>query len=178
MSPKVLNILLLAMSYVLYSYVITPLYFGGNGLIPLGESVPSLVKKNNNYDSTLIGVDKIIKDANDTRKQYDEITKEDKDKMYVMIPTSINDIKFMKELTLSVLDTGIPLDSMSIKDKGNGEYAVSFSVLTTYTKFKMYMNYWENSLRLYSLKSVTFSPGKTEDSEIKFNVELSTYYMK
>lgn len=178
MSPKVLNIFLLVISYILYSYVVSPLYFGKESVISFGENVPALIKLNNTYDATLSEVEVIIKGAKDAKAQYESISSDDRKNMLIMVPESIDEIKLMKELTLSVVDTGIPLDGMAVKEKGGGEYAVSFSVITTYTKFKMYMNYWENSMRLYSLKSVSFNPGKTEDDEIKFSVELSTYYMK
>ncbi len=95
-----------------------------------------------------------------------------------MVPISVNEIKLMSELTNIGLKSGVPIENMGIKDKGSGVYSVSFSVVTTYTNFKRVIAIWEKNMRLFTLESVSFIPGKTEEEPIKFSVELSTYYMK
>lgn len=182
MSPKILNSLLLLISFIMYNKVIDPLYFGSESpFFNPEENVPSLVKKIDTYDATIKEVKNIINKATEAKKQYEAISVEDKKKMLLMVPTSIDDIKLLKELTLSgdpEKGTGLPIDNLGAKDKTNGEYSVSFSVLTTYDNFKKYMEYWENSLRLYTINSITFGPGKTEDDVIKFTIDMTTYYMK
>lgn len=178
MSPKLLNILLLISSLVMYYYVVNPLYSGADmGLISPDKSIQKLVEERNTYKKTIEVVPDIIKKAKDTKKQYDELLEEDRKKILVMVPVAVNDIKLMSEVTNIGAKSGVVLDSMGIKDKG-GEYSVSFSVTTTYTNFKNIMKYWEKSMRLFNLQSVSFSPGKTPEDIVKFNIELSTYYMK
>lgn len=179
MTPKLLNILLIVLSWLLYSYVVDPLYSGTSSfLFDDGQGFKSLIEKRNAYDKTIEEVPKIIKQANDAKKVFDTLPEEDKKKILTMVPVSVNDIKLMSEVTNIGNESGVPLDGMDIKDKGNGLYIVSFTVTTTYTNFKNIIKVWENSMRLFTLESVTFSPGKTEEDPIKFNVELSTYYMK
>lgn len=178
MSPKYLNLLLLILSWVLYSYIVNPLYSGTESLLfPPSDSISTLTHTRDTYDKTIDAIPGLIAQSIAAKKQYESISADDKKNILVMVPVAVNDIKLMSELT-NIGAATVPLDGMSIKDKGNGEYSVSFSIMTTYTNFKKVMAEWERSMRLFRLESVAFSPGKTEEEIIKFNVELSTYYMK
>lgn len=179
MSPKLLNILLLTISVVLYYYVVNPLYSGTESLLfSSGQSITNLKKELDTYNKTIVAVPNLIAQANSDKALYDTIPEEDRKKILIMVPVAVNDIKLMSELTNIGVESGVPLDEMGIKDKGNGEYLVSFTITTTYTSFKKVMEYWEKSMRLFRLQTVAFDPGKTEEDVIKFSVELSTYYMK
>lgn len=179
MTPKLLNILLIIISGILYVYIVDPLYSGtASALFPESSSIKTLTDTRNAYDATLKEVPNIISNANKAKIQYEKISEDDRKKIMTMVPVSINDIKLMSELTNIGVESGVPIDGMGIKDKGAGIYSVSFSVTTTYTNFKKIISFWENSMRLFRLESVSFSPGKTEEEPIKFSVELSTFYMK
>lgn len=179
MTPKLLNILLLALSWFLYSYVVDPLYAGTPSFIfEPGQGVRDLVKKRNSYDKTIQEVDNLIGEATSAKIAYDNIQDSDKENILVMVPTAVNEIKLMSELTNIGVKSEVPLETMGVKEKAKGTYSVSFTVTTTYTNFKRMITFWEKSMRLFTLQSVTFSPGKTEEDPIKFTVELSTYYMK
>jgi hypothetical protein len=178
MSPKLLNSLLLVASAVLYFYVIEPLYFGSaSSFFDNEKSIPMLVQKRNSYDMTIAAFPDLLKKAKTNVEQYNSITEEDKRKIMTLVPTSVDEIKLMSELTNIGNASGVQIDGMGIKDKG-GSYSINFSITTTYTNFKEIMRYWGSSSRLFALQSVSFTPGKTEDDLIKFNIELVTYYMK
>ncbi|MBP6948608.1 MAG: type 4a pilus biogenesis protein PilO [Candidatus Pacebacteria bacterium] len=179
MTPKNLNILLIALSVFLYMYVVDPLYSGKSSFIfKEGQGFKELIKKRNDYDKILQEIPKVIKQAEVAEKQYGDISENDRKNILVMVPTSVDNIKLMSELTNIGVESGVPIDNMGIKDKEKGVYIVSFSVNTTYTNFKKIMNVWEKSMRLFTIDSVSFSPGKTEEEEVKFNVSLNTYSMK
>lgn len=180
MTPKILNILLLTISAFLYFAVIDPLYSGTTSfLFSDGQSFKSLIAKRDAYDKTIAAVDGLIKQANDAEITYQSVSPEDKKKILTMVPISINDIKLMNELTnIGNLPGNVPIEGMGIKDRGNGEYTVDFNVTTTYSNFDKIIRIWENSMRLFTLQSVSFGPGKTEDEPTKFNIEFYTYYMK
>ena len=177
MTPKLLNILLLICSAVLYYLFITPLYSGvSSGVWSPGEkSVKALIKQKSGYETTLLEADKVVSQAKILQKKYENYDEETKRKIMLMVPESVDSI-LLDELTRIVSDSG-PVEGITIRNKGEGEYIVSFSVITTYTQFKTFITYWEKSMRLFSLQSVTFSPGKNDEALIKFNVEFSTYYM-
>jgi hypothetical protein len=95
-----------------------------------------------------------------------------------MVPTEINSLKLLSELSNLATDKGFAIDNLGVKDKGNGEYSVDFSVLATYSKFKEEIVYFERSMRILNLQGLSFSPGKTQEDPTKFTVSFSTYYMK
>ena len=147
-------------------------------LINVGENnIQSLIKENGDYDETLKGIDDLVAKANSFQKQYGSLSDETKAELKIMVPDTVDSIKLLSELTNLADKAGIPLETIGIKDDNQGEYSIGFSVQTTYTKFKQFITYWEKSMRLLTLQSVAFSPGKTDEDTIKFNVSLSTYYL-
>lgn len=178
MSPKILNILLIISSLALYYLVVTPMYSGVDSGVWLPENnIQSLLVYNKNYDQTLNEVDALIVKAKNIQTAYENVyTPEIQHKLSIMVPDTINETKLYNEIDKFQSKTG-QIDNIGVKDKGLGEYSVSFSVTTTYTKFKEIMTEWEKSMRLFSLKGVSFSPGKTEEDPIKFTVDMSTYYL-
>lgn len=179
MTPKLLNILLLASSVVMYYMIINPLYFGTDSIFfTQADSIEKLTERVNTYNKTIETIPTLISQAKLNVSQFETISEDDRKKILTMVPVSIDELKLMSELTNIGIDSGTPIDSMGIKDKGNGIYSVTFSVNTTYANFKKIITVWENSMRLFTLQSISFNPGMTENEPVKFNVELWTYYMK
>lgn len=179
MSPKYLNILLIIASGVIYYTVVSPLYFGGTSpFFSQDQNIQSLTDKRNTYDKTIAAFAAVDVQAKLNTDQFKSISEEDRKKIFIMVPTSVDNIKLMSELTNIGVISGVAIDGMGIKDKGDGTYSISFSISTTYTNFKKIMSVWENSMRLFALQSVSFNPGKSDEEILKFNVELSAYYMK
>lgn len=178
MKPRDLNILLIVASVALYYLIISPLYSGGSSLLfESGQDITTLTKTRDTYDKTIEEVPRLIALGQNLKKEYDSIQEEDRKKILTMVPVSVDEIKLLSEITNIGAESGVILDGMGIKDMG-GEYSVSFNVSTTYTNFKNIITFWEKSMRLFTLQSVTFTPGKTDMDPIKFSVALSTYYMK
>lgn len=177
MTPAKLNIILLIISFVLYYYVVSPLYFGTDSFFVIGDNISTLQQKSKTLDKTIAAYAVLEKQAKDSLNAYNNISPEDKQKIMVMVPEQVDDIKLMSELTNIGIASGVPIEGMGVKDK-EGSYLISFSVTTTYDNFKKVMATWENSRRLLSLKSFTFAPGKTNDDKLKFTIELVAYYLK
>lgn len=185
MSPKILNIFLIISSFVIYFYVAKPLYSGSNSfLISPGNDIKSLTSKRADYDKTIEAVSDVFKQSDVAKKQYENLSDIDKKNILTMVPVTVDEIKLMSEITNLAVLSGIKMENMGIKDRGVnkkdnfGEYTASFNFFDTYSNFKKSMVVWENSMRLFKIDSVSFTPPATEDELIKFNVSLSTYYMK
>jgi hypothetical protein len=178
MSPKLLNSLLIVSSLVMYFYVIDPLYTGADGVFwTPGANVKSLLAEESRYDATSNGVQKIVNDANTLNKQYKVFDDKAKNTMMIMVPSSVNEIKLLSELTEIANTAGFALEDVSVKDKTN-QYDINFSVKTTYARFKTFITLYEKSMRLLTLNSVSFIPTKDDLEPVKFSVQLTTYYMK
>ena len=185
MSPKILNIFLIISSFVLYFYAIKPLYSGPSSfLVGPGNDVKSLISRRADYDKTIDVVSDVFKQADKARTQYESLTDVDKKNILTMVPVTVDEIKLMSEITNLAVISGIKMEGFGIKDKGVnkkdnfGEYTVSFSFLGTYSDFKKSMVHWENSMRLFKVDAITFTPAASEDEVTKFTVSLATYYMK
>lgn len=179
MSPRLFNTLLIISSIVLYAYVIKPLYYTGvEGIFWTPESsVQSLRDLNDKYQKTIDGVDGIIRDANKLKGQYETFDEESKNKMMIMVPPSVNEIKLLSELTNIANNAGFAVEDVSVKDK-NGEYSIALTFRSTYLQFKQFVDLYEKNMRLLTIKSVSFSPSKDEEALVKFDIEFSTYYLK
>lgn len=178
MSPKLFNSLLIIVSVVLYFYVIDPLYTGADAVFwNSGPSIQSLNVLKNQYQATIDGVSGILQEAKDLEKEYNSFDATTTKNMMIMVPSSIEEVRLLSELTEMANLSGFSIEGLNVKDK-SGEYTVNFTMNTTYPKFKTFMYKFETSMRLFTLKSVSFTPSKDETELIKFSVELSTYYMK
>jgi Tfp pilus assembly protein PilO len=181
MSPRLLNILLLISSLVIYNYVVSPLYAGGDGaLFSLGESVQDLVRDNMQYDATIPKVDPIISSAAKMKKTYDNFDPELKTKINIMVPSKIEDVRLLSEVSNLANSTGVAVKDVSVKEKGGAfpKYNVNMSVKATYEQFKEFMAGFDTSLRLYTLESVSFGQPEKDTGLIKFDLVLSTHYLK
>jgi hypothetical protein len=179
MSPKSLNILLILTSFVLYFYVVKPLYTGANSGVwtPGEDSIQGLIAKKERYENTSRVVDDLIKKANKFKEEYEAFDAETLQNMSIMVPDSVNNLKLLSEMTKIARDNNLVIDGLGIRDKG-GEYSVSFSMSATYQQFKELIKFYERSKRLLALQSVTFNPPKNEHDDAKFILEFSTYYLK
>ncbi|MCF7898883.1 MAG: hypothetical protein K9L31_02960, partial [Candidatus Pacebacteria bacterium] len=62
MSPKLLNILLIVTSVVLYIYVISPIYSGGDSIFfEQGQDIKGLIDTRNSHDKVIEIIPSIIK---------------------------------------------------------------------------------------------------------------------
>lgn len=59
-----------------------------------------------------------------------------------------------------------------------GIYEISFTTSTTYDKFKQLMSKYENSMRLITIREVTFGEPDKKSGLVEYKVKLETYYMK
>lgn len=183
MSTKLLNLLLLVGSFALYYVVLNPLYTGEGSVWQPEQSISSLRNSNSQYDQTLSQVESLFKEAETLKKQYNNIADDVKRKMSIMVPSGIDPVRLVSEVSNVANETGLSLNDVSYSENtntagGRGAYTVSFSVKTTYTKFKELMRNYETSMRLYNVLTTSFNVSETDSTLINYQVKLETYYMK
>lgn len=183
MSKNLLNLLLIVGTFAVYYLLIGPVYKGVGGVWQPAESVQSLRELKNQYDETLNQADNLFTQAETLRSQYSRVTDEQKAKMKVMVPDSIDKVRLLSEVyNISVL-AGIPFNELAYSEgpstsNGRGSAGISFTVKTTYPKFKVLMDTFEKSLRLFSIQSVTFAAPEREGDPTAYQVKLETYFIK
>jgi Tfp pilus assembly protein PilO len=154
-----------------------PLYSGADAVFwTPPASVTSLLSIRNNYTQTLNGIKAVISEANKMNKDYGVFNEAIKNQIEIMVPKSVEEVLLLSELREISDKSGVAMEDLGVKDKGMGEYSVNFTIKSTYANFKKFMMVYEKSMRLLTLKGVSFDPSKDESAIVKFNVSLSTYY--
>lgn len=182
MSKGLLKLLLLSATVATYLLVIKPLYSGVGSVFVPEQSIKSLQLLNQQYDGTLAKADELVNQAQELRKQYEKISAEDKAKMEIMVPSSIDKVRLLSEVQGIADQSGFALTNLTFGEgvgmsTNRGVATISFSVKTTYPRFKEFMNNFEKSLRLFSIDSVSFNA--PEDGDLtNYQVKLQTYYLK
>lgn len=183
MSPKLLNILLALASFVLYYVLISPLWTGTGSVWSPEKGVQALRASESNYRDTVNQAQNLFTQGKQLQSQYEAIDEEAKAKMSVMIPQKIDQVGLLSEVDAIANKSGIALTNVTAVegtslDKDRGAYDVTFTVKTSYSKFKDFMRNYETSLRLFTLQSVSFVAPEKPDDLITFKVILRTYYLK
>lgn len=183
MSKNLLNLLLATASFALYYLVIGPLYSGIGTVWQPEEGITQLQQKNDDYTNTLAQAGSLVQQAASLRNQYSSIPDVTKQTMKMMVPDSIDPVRLVSEITNIGTQTGLTLDDITYAEGQNvsdtyGSYRVSFTVKTTYSKFKELMHNVETSLRLLAIQNVTFTLPDKDSGLTSFQVTLETYYMK
>jgi Tfp pilus assembly protein PilO len=186
MSKNLLNLLLVVTVFAMYYLVIGPIYSGTGGVWQPKDSIQSLRTINAQYDETLAQADGLYNQAQTLRAQYANVSPEQKAKMEIMVPNSIDKIRLLDEVDNLGRQTGLIFDSLAYAEgaaSGAGSVAlgsasISFTVKTNYPKFKELMDNFEKSLRLFSVQNVSFSAPSKEGDLTSYQVKLNTYYLK
>lgn len=184
MSKNLLNLFLIILSAASYFLVIKPVYTGVGGIMQPEQSVQSLRTLNSQYDSTLEQATGLMSEAETLRSQYSRISAEDKAKMAIMVPESIDKVRLLSEVYGIGQAAGFALNDLTYSESNSssagsrGTVNISFSVKTTYPRFKALMDNFEKSMRLFSINSVSFMTGGKEGELITYQVKLETYYLK
>ncbi len=164
MSPKILNILLVVLSGVLYMYVIDPLYTGNGTLWVPSGSISTLKALNEQYSATLAQIDTVQQGVDGLHNDYSKLSVEDQEKIKTMLPNTVDEIKLRHEvLTIAAKSgLGVALQNLNVKKsqipyKGYPYYVVTFSLQSRYTPFKKLIEAYDRNLRFYNLETVSLS---------------------
>jgi len=183
MSKNLFNLFLAVATFALYYVVLNPLYTGKGTIWSPEGNITSLRTLNTQYDDTLSQADALYQQAETLRTQYNGIPDDSKEKMKLMVPDIVDPVRLVSEVSNIANITGVSIDETSYSESpplsgGKGAYTVSFSVKTSYEKFKELMRNYETSLRLFTIKSVVFNVPDKQDNAINFQVKLESYYVK
>lgn len=191
MSPKLLNILLIALPAVLFYGYLMPYYTGEGGLVWTPEkSIKTLQVENVLFANTLKQTG-IIKDAAEKfEKDYNSFDADTKQKISTMLPDTIDPVKLRNEVINIAAKTGVAISGLKVEKDPKGEgglnfYKVTFGVKTRYPTFKTLVESYERNKRFFLLDMATISRPKSDDEEkeiqedvLDSTVTFRVYYMK
>lgn len=187
MSKTLLNLLLITLSLAFYFVVISPIYFGGGNLytVPTGQSIISLREFNKEDDKALNQLEEGLAKITSLKNSYSSIPQDTQDRLNIMIPDSIDGVRLVSEVNSMVVANGLTAENISYTKEGEdkklpgvGIYSVSFSTKCSYANLKLLLDKFENSMRLFSVQSVSFSSGLNLNEPMAVNIKMNTYYIK
>ncbi|MEN9881087.1 MAG: hypothetical protein RLZZ308_270 [Candidatus Parcubacteria bacterium] len=195
MSPKLLNILLVLLPAVLYFGYIDPMYTGDPGLVWTPEkNIRGMQSLNVQYANTLNQVTAIERGAVKLSRDFEGVKEEDKLKMSIMMPDTIDQVKLRNEVITIAANSGVAIDGLKVEkdlkgEKGLNAYNVSFSMRTQYPTFKTFVENYERSMRFFNIEQLAIQRPEQDDSSAQkaiiedtesLNITMSSkvYYMK
>ena len=189
MSRPLKIIFLILASGSLYYYLISPLYTGVGDYYKPDKGITSLKSLDKDYDATLLQAQGISARAEGLKRTYKAITDEDKQKLNIILPETVDQVVLLNEVNTIFNKSGFKIDSLTYNKgvsrfAGNiGAYTLIISTKGTYEHFKNLVHNLETSMHFYTIKSLGFST-PLKDGEIKdrepmvFSLKLETYYLK
>lgn len=192
------SILSLVITGVLFVVFINPFY---NEVISLRSDIDV-------YNKALSNSNDLEKTRDALVDQYKQISKEDKERLNHMLPSSINNIELILEIEKIANVYGMPIgdirfDSKSLEGGSSsnagvnpiaggvsenslpyGVFPMDFSVQGGYKTFVSFLKELEKNLRLVDVKAISFSSSSSKnDGEIgsdiyNYSLKVQTYWLK
>lgn len=195
MSPKLFNFLLVILPVVIYFGYLNPAYTGQPGLVwTPALSVTALKSQNVQYANTINQINLIEKGVMDLNKDYLAIDEATKERMEIMLPDTIDQIKLRNELIQIAAKSNVALQALKVErdlkgDKNMNFYTVSFALKARYPVFKKFMDSYESNMRFFILESASIqrqernendpSAAPIDDEEaLIINITSRVYYMR
>lgn len=189
MPKNLFNLAILSLAVGMYYLVINPLYTGIGLIWSPSQGIKSLRELNIQYDDALSQAAALYSQAQVLETEYASIDEAAKSKIGVMVPYEIDPVRLLDEVTQIGIKNNIALTRLSytqdesfkapgVNSGAQGAYTLTFSVTTTYSKFKELMHSFETSLRLFTIKRVKLDAGSNDNNLMDFTVEVETYYLQ
>jgi hypothetical protein len=103
------------------------------------------------------------------------------DRMAIMIPEAVDDVRLTMDLTNLAASHGLSLANPTIKklsvDKNSQlqQYDVSFAIEAPYNTFRNFLNDIQYWLQIRDITSLTITPGDTLSAPMKISFSFVTY---
>ncbi len=160
MSPKLLNLLLVILPFVLYYGYIDPMYNGTPGLAWTFENtIPVLKAKNVQYENSIGQIDLIQRSADNLNKDYKAIDPKVIEKLNTLLPSSVDPIKLRNDVVSIAAKSGVAITNLVVEldPRDQNVYKINFNIKARYSLFKMFMADYEKSTRMFVLTGMRIS---------------------
>jgi len=188
----ILPIILIASSFAVFFGYVDPNYKGGidqSGSDYSKADVVFLKSELAKYDDLLNSSTKIIAQRDILVAKKNTITEVDKAKLERLLPSNIDNIRLIIEISkiaegrnlvaknISVGDmTKTVSDTIGADNTPYGTLSLKFTVNSSYDNFLNFLQDLENNLRLLDITDISFTA--TDSGFYDFTVSLNTYWLK
>jgi Tfp pilus assembly protein PilO len=188
----ILPIFLIASSFAVFFGYVDPNYKGSVGADASDYTkagVLTLREESKKYDDILRTSTQIISQRDVLVAKKNTITEADKARLERMLPSNIDNIRLIIEISkiaegrnlvaknISVGDmTKTSTETIGSSNSSYGTLTLKFTVNASYGNFINFLKDLENNLRLVDITDISFTA--TDTNFYDFNVSLNTYWLK
>jgi len=187
----ILPLILIASSFAVFFGYVDPNYKSGvNDSANYSKADVIFLKTElAKYDDILNSSTKIVSQRDVLIAKKNTITEADKAKLERLLPSNIDNIRLIIEISkiaegrslvaknISVGDmTQTSGDTIGQTNTSYGTLSLKFTVNSSYNNFLNFLHDLENNLRLLDITDISFNA--TESGFYDFNVSLNTYWLK
>ncbi len=188
----ILPIILIASSFAVFFGYVDPNYKGNsaqNGSDYQNAGVVYLKGELLKYDDILNSSTKIVSQRDILVAKKNTITEVDKTKLERLLPSNIDNIRLIIEISKIAEGRNLVAKNISVIDKTKttgdnigevstpyGILSLRFTVNSSYNNFLNFLQDLESNLRLLDITDISFNA--TESGFYDFSVSLNTYWLK
>lgn len=161
-------------------------------IAPRVSGINELRTQEQEFNIALENARRLDETRQDLLDRYNSFKTQDLDNLKKLLPGNIDNVKLIIELDALAGQYGLPLQNISVEDKGatsedvqvieqsGGDYGkiqLKFSVRGSYIQFVDFLESLEKSLRIIDVRGLTFQA--TEQSDVyQYNLLIETYWLK
>jgi len=193
---KIFQILMVAGAIVLFYMYIDPKF----------KEIKILVEEKKSYDDILQKSKELISMRNKLRESYNKFSEEDLNKLNKVVPDTVDNVRLILDIDSIADKYGIILrniattdmspartsdsdkdqkDSTILVSSGNqfGTIGLSFSFISSYETFKLFLRDLEKSMRIVDVKNLTVSASEVQKEKegqnfYNYSISLETYWLR
>ncbi|MEK7579418.1 MAG: hypothetical protein AAB460_02735 [Patescibacteria group bacterium] len=180
---NITSIILIIVAIVAFVFIANPRF----------DKVSALKKESATFDDALDRSKELISLRGALLTKYNSIPTEDRNRLDVMLPNSIDTVRLIIDINTLATRYGLSLSNISVGEVNGttendrtlgpsfgefGSVSLGFTVSATYDQFRAYLADLERSLRLLDVKSIAFTAGDTANSLTNYTISLTTYWLK
>lgn len=178
----IMPILLIVVSVGLFYLHIDPRY----------ETVRGLILEKNQYEEAILKAEELSSVRDELLTKYNALPKEDLAKLERLLPTNLNTVKLVADISSIGGPYGIAIRSINVKEQATDvgqsvetlekvkpyqTTVISFKFSSTYPNLVSFLKDIEKSLQLVDVRSVTFSTNDNSNLS-DYDVTIQTYWLK
>ncbi len=180
---NITSIILIIIAIVAFVFIANPRF----------DRVSALKQEAATFDDALDRSKELISLRDALLSKYNGIREEDRTRLDVMLPNSIDTVRLIIDINTLATAHGLSLSNIAVGEVNGGTtndgslgpsfgefgtVALGFTVSATYDQFRAYLADLERSLRLLDVKSISFEAGEGANSLANYTVSLTTYWLK
>ena len=184
---KIVPIIFLVISGLLFFFVIDPIYNGD--ALANQKGIKDIRQEKAAYEDVLTRARSLQEKRNDLQKRYNAITDTDKSRLEMLLPDTLDNVRLVLDIDQIANRKNLNIQNISVNDgsgtdkkaptpdeKGFGSATITFSVAAPYDVFVQFLSDLEDGLRLIDVTALSIDT--KNPLAYSYTVTFKTYWLK